>query len=142
MSVALLINFCACLYLTGLIWTIQIVHYPAFYHIGKKSFNQFIKMHTKRMGYIVSAPMLIELISSSYLAMDHKSIFFYANFAFVIFIWISTAFLSVPKHRILKSGKNKSTIAALVKTNWPRTVLWTCRSLSMFVYILNLEFLK
>lgn len=44
-------------------------------------------------------------------------------------IWIATVTLSVPIHRRLLSGYNQKEIDHLILTNWPRTVLWTVKSL-------------
>ena len=50
LKLLLLLNFGFAAFLTGLIWTIQLVHYPSFGLVGKAEFVQFHQAHTTRMG--------------------------------------------------------------------------------------------
>lgn len=139
MNVVLIINLCASLYLAGLIWTIQLVHYPGFNYISKKSFKDFHRMHTRGMGLIVAIPMIAELASSILLAIRFQSVFFYINLTLVILTWVCTGLLSVPKHRRLQHGKDKNVIKELILTNYSRTALWTIRSFLIVGYFLSME---
>lgn len=112
----------------GLIWLIQLVHYPSFKFIEKNEFCQFHKMHSIRITLIVGPVMAIELISGVLLLLKHISNFLLIiNLLFLILIWLATAFVSVPIHSRLESAKTDSYIDNLVKTNWIRTFLWTFR---------------
>ena len=68
LKLLLLLNFGFAAFLTGLIWTIQLVHYPSFGLVGKAEFVRFHQAHTTRMGYLVLAPMVVELGLSLWLA--------------------------------------------------------------------------
>lgn len=50
--------------LIGLIWTIQLVHYPLFSVVGDESFTEYAKGHASRITLIVAPLMLLELVSS------------------------------------------------------------------------------
>ena len=50
-------------------------------------------------------------------------------------IWLSTAFLSVPRHEALRHGFDASAHGALVATNWIRTAAWTVRSALLLVVL-------
>ena len=116
--------------LTGVIWTIQLIHYPSFHYIDKLSFVNFHKFHERRISIIVIPLMIVELITSVVLYMnDTSSLIFALNLAIIVLIWCSTFFIQVPIHTILSSGKDKKMIEKLVKTNWIRTFLWTIRML-------------
>lgn len=117
--------FC-CFFLTGLIWVIQLVHYPSFEFVDG-AFVDFHRFHSQRISWIVIPLMLVELASAMALAAENPS-HYGLNALGVALIWLSTFFLSVPIHNQLVDGKNQELIAQLVLSNWPRTVLWTLRS--------------
>ena len=124
------LNTISAFLLTGVIWTIQLIHYPSFHYIDKLSFVNFHKFHERRISIIVIPLMIVELITSVVLYMnDTSSLIFALNLAIIVLIWCSTFFIQVPIHTILSSGKDKKMIEKLVKTNWIRTFLWTIRML-------------
>lgn len=131
-----LINFhiFSCFFMTGLIWLIQLVSYPSFLFVEEKRFLEFHHFHSSRISLIVSPVMSIELISAAGLALFMGGWLWWTNAVGVVLIWLSTAFLSVPLHGQLGLGKDINLIRKLVQTNWPRTVLWSVRSI-VFVFI-------
>lgn len=124
------LNVISAFLLTGVIWTIQIVHYPSFHYIDKLSFTNFHNFHERRISIIVMPLMLIELITSIALYIHNMwSIIFALNLLIVGLIWCSTFFVQVPIHSILSAKKDKNLIEKLVNTNWIRTFLWSIRML-------------
>ena len=124
------LNVISAFLLTGVIWTIQIVHYPSFHYIDKLSFTNFHNFHERRISIIVMPLMLIELITSIALYIHNMwSIIFALNLLIVGLIWYSTFFVQVPIHSILSEKKDKNLIEKLVNTNWIRTFLWSIRML-------------
>ena len=124
------LNVISAFLLTGVIWTIQIVHYPSFHYIDKLSFTNFHNFHERRISIIVMPLMLIELITSIALYIHNMwSIIFALNLLIVGLIWCSTFFVQVPIHSILSEKKDKNLIEKLVNTNWIRTFLWSIRML-------------
>ena len=118
----LLLNFALAAYLTGLIWTVQVVHYPGFYHAA----------HTRRMGFVVGAPMVLELALAAWLAWAGRGALPHGAgwwaLGLVMFIWAATFFISVPFHNQLETnGYDFITIDGLTRTNWLRTLAWTAR---------------
>tara|TARA_R110002126_G_scaffold53886_2_gene145943 strand:+ start:4288 stop:4659 length:372 start_codon:yes stop_codon:yes gene_type:complete len=115
--------------MTGLIWYVQLVHYPSFHFIDKDAFSEFHAHHSLKTGIIVMPVMSLELATSGALAWSDGWFSLNAfGFYFVILIWLSTLFFSVPKHNALAHGKVDSLIDGLVHTNWIRTVLWSIKS--------------
>jgi hypothetical protein len=47
---------------------------------------------------------------------------------FVGVVWLCTVFVSVPIHGRLAAGLDNEQVAALVRTNWIRTITWTARA--------------
>jgi len=118
-------------YLTGLIWCIQIVHYPLFAEVGQAAFPRYHLRHTGRITAVVAAPMVAELLLSAALVFAHPATFpstlAWACAALSLLTWLSTAVLSVPLHGLLGTGYDARAIDRLVATNWPRTVAWSAR---------------
>ncbi len=124
------LNVISAFILTGVIWTIQTVHYPSFHYIDKLSFVNFHQFHERRISIIVMPLMILELISSVALYINDMSNFtFLLNFIIVGLIWCSTFFIQVPIHNILSQKKDNMMIEKLVSTNWIRTFLWSMRML-------------
>ena len=122
----------------GLIWYIQLVHYPSFKYVDTNSFVEFHKHHTLKTGYIVMPVMFLELVSSGFLTWQDGWMSLNAlGFYLVILIWLSTFLLSVPKHNTLQQEKLNSLISDLIATNWYRTILWSVKScISFYLMIL------
>lgn len=140
-NILFLIHFASTLYLLGLIFVIQFVHYPSFIYVSEKDFSHFEKFHTSKMGLIVAPIMLLELFTALFLILFFDtSLLFLLLSLMILIIWLTTISLSVPCHHQLLQGKDLAVIKKLIKTNWPRTLLWTIRSLGLS-YILYLKYL-
>ena len=143
MSSILLINIFSAFFATGLIWTIQLVHYPSMHFVSRDKFELFHYFHQLRISIIAMPLMAIELITTIILFMQNidneSSLIFKINLIIVTLIWFSTFFIQVPLHQKLSKGKKTSLIDKLVLTNWFRTVLWTLRSILIifFLYLLR-----
>lgn len=124
------INLASSLFLTGLIWTIQCVHYPIFYRLDLTKFTEHISFHKSAISILVVPAMTIELGTSGWLAWSAPSYLFYhqAGLVTVILIWLITFFVQVPLHEKLSLSRNEKIINRLVKTNWLRTALWSFKT--------------
>lgn len=124
-------NLMACCFMTGLIWYIQIVHYPLFKSVGELQFTEYHTEHIKRTGWVVILPMLVEIVSSfSIFALTplglNKSIAFIGLLLLGI-IWGSTFLAQVPVHEELSEKFTLESWQRLVKSNWLRTLGWSLR---------------
>ena len=132
MRYLLLIHIAATLTMLGIIWVIQIVHYPLFAQVGEEHFQAYEQAHTRLITFVVFPPMVIELVTGIMLVLNRpigvSGWVPIAGLLLVILIWLSTAFLQVPMHNILSSGFDAEAHRRLVQTNWIRTVCWTIRS--------------
>lgn len=115
--------------LLGLIWTIQLVHYPSFVYVSSERFIDFEKMHTFKISLVVMPLMIIELITAlSMLYLNSMNVPSMAYTAIIVFIWLSTFTFSVPCHKKLYLGKDIKIIKKLISTNWIRTILWSIKA--------------
>ncbi|MFH5804838.1 hypothetical protein [Alienimonas sp. DA493] len=132
-ATALLVQAAATLPLVGLIWTVQLVHYPLFDGVGAEGFAEYERRHTVRITWIVAPLMLAELAVSGWLALrvpeGVPAWQCWLRAALTAGIWLSTSFLQVPRHKELAAGFAPAAHAALVGTNWIRTGLWTARGI-------------
>ena len=125
----LIANAASAWFLTGLIWVIQVVHYPLFSAVGRSEFPAYEASHTRLITIVVGPIMLVELATSVLLlAVRPASVPMWAaaaGLALVVIVWLSTIALQVPAHGRLAQGFVDDAHALLVHTNWIRTVAWT-----------------
>ena len=133
MEYLLLAHVAATLYMVGLIWFVQIVHYPLFSRVGEEGFSRYSDAHSRLTSYVVGPPMLLEAGTSLvlvFLRPDGVPLYLpLAGLALVGVVWLSTALLQVPRHTALGSGFDASAWRGLVGTNWIRTAAWSARGL-------------
>lgn len=132
----LIAHLVACAFMCGVIWIIQILHYPAFRDIEDAKFRAFHRGHSGRISFIVAPVMIGELASGTWLLYkDAQNVWLIANFVLLLATWISTFALSVPIHNSLEKAKDIKKIEKLIQTNWPRTLAWSARLLILAVYL-------
>ncbi|GAB4408382.1 MAG: hypothetical protein OHK0053_35110 [Microscillaceae bacterium] len=130
----LLGNLLVAAYLTGLIWTIQVLHYPSFAKFGPTAFADFHTFHTARITLIVALPMVLELALAFMLwlwsPLPENILAPWLSLVLlglVGLIWMSTFFWAIPLHNRLEQGFDLGIIQQLVAMNWIRTLAWTLR---------------
>jgi hypothetical protein len=127
-------QFAATWTMVGIIWFVQLVHYPLFDGVGANEFTAYERRHARLTAYVVGPPMSVELVGAfgalrtgwriSAMSADWAWI----GFALVGLIWLSTAFVQVPRHTLLERRFDPAVQRALVATNWIRTVAWSMRA--------------
>ncbi len=138
-KILLLAHIASTLYLTGVVWVIQLVQYPFFTHINPESFTKYHDDYRFWITPIVAPAMIIELLTSIFLLyyppenIDSKLI--WSGLILTIIIWASTFFVQVPLHEKLARGFDLQVIKNLVKTNWLRTIAWSLRSLLVLYFV-------
>lgn len=125
--------------LCGVIWVIQVCHYPLFYLIGTTNFVRYEKAHRERISYVVVPLMIAELATSLVLVASTPGFLDPAlawwNLFLVAIVWFSTFAIQVPCHRKLSGGFDDRTHKLLVRSNWIRTFSWSSRAL-LSVYLI------
>jgi FtsH-binding integral membrane protein len=135
--VLLVLHLAVTLFLTGLIWVIQWVHYPLMSFVGESRFIEFEKEHCRRIGTIVAPAMIVEgILAMCVIAIAKSAVEFLLGGIGVLLcglIWWSTFRIQVPIHDRLALGRSEELIRQLVRSNWIRTWSWTGRSLVAMV---------
>lgn len=129
----LLVSLASTLFMTGLIWLVQVVHYPLLEQVGPGSFGQYHAEHVRRIGPIVGPAMIAELVTAAGLVVVRPpGIPLWLAISGLIaaaITWISTAMVQVPLHGRLASGFEFETHRSLVRSNWVRTICWSAHAL-------------
>lgn len=125
-------------FMTGLIWLIQIVHYPLFAKVGENHFKDYHSFHTRHITFIVAPVMLIELASFVGLVfVKNQSPLNLSLIGFALLVaWATTALISVPAHEKLGAGLNDQICQRLIVSNWLRVGAWSFKSIYL-LFILS-----
>lgn len=131
-SATLILHAAATWAMTGLIWFVQVVHYPLFARVGADGFADYETAHAARTTWVVAPLMIAEAATALWLALARppgvRAEAAWLGLGLVVVIWGSTAFLQVPRHSELAAGFSVEAHRALVATNWARTVAWSVRA--------------
>lgn len=129
MTAVLLASAASTLFMVGLAWFVQVVHYPLFPMVEEARFPAFHDAHSRNTALVVIAPMTVELLSSIALAVEPPEgtgFLALAGAVLAIAVWVLTAAFLAPMHgRIGREGPTAPNLGRLVRLSWPRTVLWT-----------------
>ena len=132
MNTLLILHLGSTLFMTGLIWFVQVVHYPLFAQVPDEYFLHYEKAHQRRTTFVVGPPMLLEGATSVALFVDATSPFppLLTGIGCVLnaILICSTAFLQMPAHHSLAKKFTARAHSDLVRTNWIRTAGWSVRS--------------
>ncbi len=129
MNAVLLASAASTLFMVGLAWFVQIVHYPLFPVVDEAAFPAFHDLHSRRTFPVVIVPMSVELVSSIALAIEPPEgvgPLALAGAVLAVGIWVLTGAVLAPMHgRIGREGPTDGNLARLIRLSWPRTVLWS-----------------
>ena len=129
----LLVHLAATLFMCGLIWTIQVVHYPIFDRIAADGFAEFSKVHAGRISAVLAVPWGLEVLTTLALVVSPPpgvaGWLPWSGLILTAGIIAITAEVSAPLHSRLSNGFDAGLHRALVGTNWFRTALWSTRGI-------------
>ena len=140
----LLLQVAATFSMVGLIWFVQVVHYPLFNRIGPDIFPKYESEHQRLTTLVVAPPMFVEFGTAFALLWirppEVSSWLAWAGLGLVVSLWLLTGFVQVPQHRKLAQGYDATVQRRLVIGNWFRTTGWSFRGLlvlAMLVQVLG-----
>jgi hypothetical protein len=129
--VLLTVHLLATAAMVGLIWFVQIVHYPLFAAVGRPEFPEYAQRHQHLTSFVVGPFMAAEGATALWLAIAPpvgvSRWLALAALAVLGVVLGSTVLLQVPRHAVLANGYDETRARTLVSTNWIRTVGWTTR---------------
>jgi len=112
--------------LVVLLWLVQWIIYPSFIEVAPDRLLSWHLKYTQRMGYIVAPMMFAQLGLSGWAASQVGCGLAWLDLLLVLSCWGLTFLLSAPLHQRISAGESDRVLLQhLVRTNWPRTLIWT-----------------
>lgn len=120
------------LVLVGVIWTVQLVHYPLMALVGEDRFVAYEAAHSPRMAAVVMVPWTVQGATTIALLAARPPgvsqwLVSIAAVAAAVPVLVTVA-ASVPAHVRLGAGFDADVHRRLVRTNWIRTAAWTAHA--------------
>ncbi|MEM1219478.1 MAG: hypothetical protein AAGH79_11215 [Bacteroidota bacterium] len=135
-ELALQVHLISTVFMAGLCWFVQVVHYPLMERVGFSGWDNYQKGHTARTSLVVVPAMLAELGTGTLLVWaEWGNVLFLLNYAALVVIWLSTFLIQVPIHNHLLVGWDSRQHTRLVQSNWVRTILWSLRTILLFLIV-------
>ena len=124
-------HLAATLVMCGVIWFVQIVHYPLLSVVPVEAAAATALEHQRRTAWVVGAPMALEGVTVLTIFFSRPagvSAWLPLGGGVLLAIALgSTVFLSVPRHTRMAMRPDPTVGRELVLTNWPRTIAWSLR---------------
>ena len=135
----MLAHVAATLFMVGVIWFVQVVHYPLFGRVGRAGFAAYSVAHSRLTGLVVGPPMLVEAATALALVVSTppgvSPVLVWTGLVLLAAVWLSTALLQAPRHTLLGRGFDLPAHRFLVASNWLRTILWSLRGLVVLLML-------
>jgi len=135
------LNLIAAWTMTGVIWIVQLVHYPLLAVVGADRSVDVAVRHQRAISFVVGPPMAVEGVTTLWLLADRPDgVAVWLPWAGAVCVGVallSTVLLSVPRHARMAAGPDPEVGAELVRTNWPRTIAWTMHGVVAMVVLLQ-----
>jgi hypothetical protein len=129
MAVLVAVHAASTLFMVGMIWTIQVVHYPLFASVGLDEFPAYEAAHSTRITAVIVLPWAVQgLTTLALLAATPAGVPRWLPWLGAVLAAIPvlvTILASVPAHSALAAGFDADAHARLVGTNWARTLAWS-----------------
>lgn len=128
--------------LVGVIWTIQLVHYPSFSSIATETYATFQDRHMRSMGQLIGLPWLVEgicVLALFAFAPDTQTrvIATIGGLLEAVIIGVTIGW-AIPAHTALTAGFDPVAHRTLLRWNWVRTIAWTARGVIAVVLVVAL----
>ena len=117
-------------FMTGLIWFVQVVHYPLMADVGTDRWCEYERRHMRLTTIVVGPIMLIEALTAAMLVtLGVSPVLGWIGGVLLLIVWILTFAVQVPAHARLERGFDAATHRRLVCSNWGRTLIWSLRAI-------------
>jgi hypothetical protein len=113
--------------LACVLWTVQLVIYPAFRFIDAGVFHRWHHNYTGAITWVVAPLILIQTggVAGRLVVLGTPDWLWITECVCTAVAWAVTVFVSVPLHTRLQRLRNEEDMRKLVWTNWLRTVSWS-----------------
>jgi hypothetical protein len=125
--------------MVGLIWVVQVVHYPMLALYSQQSPAIAVVDHQRRITWVVGPLMAVEGVSALILLFDRPStmgvLTAWVAAMLVGLALVSTVLIQVPLHAQLATAHDAQAARRLIASNWVRTVAWTAKGLLLLAVL-------
>lgn len=128
----LLLHAGATLFMTGVIWFVQVVHYPLFALVGSETFAAYERANIARTASVAGPVMILEALTGVIILLRRPAAVrkgeAWLGAVLLAIIWGSTAFSQFPAHLSLVRGFDAGLLHQLACANWVRVLGWSART--------------
>lgn len=115
--------------MVGLMATVQLVVYPQFRNVEPTALPKYAADHSNRIVAALALFAPAEVILAAWIFLDPADgisrVATFISGALLAAAWVLTAIWYGPLHGYLMAGDDR--VDQLIRTNWPRTLLWFAR---------------
>ncbi len=141
-GLALLLWAALVFWVLGQIWLVQIVVYPLFAQVGEAEYVRYHRFYTRHIPLVVIIPGFASFLLPVPLAFYGPAVPYWmsaGNIIAGIVGLLVTVLLEIPRHsRLETNGRNETTIAELIRYNWPRTLSITTQAVITLLMLRHL----
>lgn len=136
----LLASLCLSLYLVGVHWTFQLVHFPLLTRVGVNEFQDYQASHQRRVLWSVRIPRLIAFLLAVALILLKPwgikawELYVYCG-SLILASGISFQFIRPLQTLMGRQGYSSKMIQTMTRFHWARTLLSTAGALILLVAI-------
>jgi uncharacterized membrane protein len=127
--------------MVGLIWVVQVVHYPMLAVFSQQSPATAVVDHQRRITWVVGPLMAVEGVTALILLFDRPptmgALAAWIAAVLMALALVSTVLIQVPLHAQLAVAHDSETARRLIATNWVRTVAWTAKGLLLVAVLVT-----
>lgn len=144
----LFVQIASAWFMAGLIWFVQLVHYPLMMRVGAAEWRAYERGHQQRTTWIVAPVMLIELLTAVLLVVSFAGdaagrkplsvsgeAIVWITSALLAVAWISTIAVQARLHGQLLGSDGMTLRRRLVRSNWIRTIAWSGRGVLLLLLL-------
>jgi hypothetical protein len=125
--------------MVGVIWIVQLVHYPLLGRLSALEPSTAARDHQRRITWVVGPLMAAEGVTAVALLVSRpatmSTVSAWAAAALLGGALLSTVLIQVPQHARLADGHDDDIVRSLIAGNWIRTAAWTARGVLLAVVI-------
>lgn len=141
MRIVLVLALVATWGMVGVIWTMQLVHYPLLGELSSFAPGTAASDHARRITWVVGPLMAVEGVAALALLVQRPATMSVASAwgaAVLLAVALgSTVLLQVPQHTKLAAGHDDAVVTALIAGNWIRTVAWTAKGVLLAAVVVT-----
>ena len=127
--------------MVGVIWVVQVVHYPLLGRLSAFAPSSAAVDHQRRISWVVGPLMVAEGVTTLWLLVDRPdtmgAVSAWLAAALLGVASTSTVLIQVPQHAALADGHDDGVVRALIAGNWVRTAAWTARGVLLATVIVT-----